>query len=162
MVEGVDVQDTALSEDLVLIKGDDLAQQVRGEFACQNRVRGVVSIKYAVRYLRSWDSFLLDLVPCLFKGQGLRLAEEVGHQQVVVVPEGVVCLREADEVTRYELRPLVNELVEGVLAVGAGLSPYDGSRLIVGDPLAVTIHRFALLSMSSCWRYEDNRQRYWL
>lgn len=43
LVEGVDVPDTALSEDLVLIQGDELAQQVWGQLGRENRVGGMVS-----------------------------------------------------------------------------------------------------------------------
>ena len=43
LVEGVDVPDTALSEDLVLIQGDELTQQVWGQLGRENRVGGTVS-----------------------------------------------------------------------------------------------------------------------
>ena len=55
-------------------------------------------------------------------------------------------LVEANEVAGNELGALVDELVEGVLAVGAGFAPDDGAGLVVGDVavegdvLAVRLH----------------------
>ncbi len=64
----------------------------------------------------------------------------------MVVPERVVAPRRGDEVCRHEAGALVDELIEGVLAVGARLAPDDrpglpGDRLAVQvDVLAVALH----------------------
>src|SRR5258708_26000914 len=61
--------------------------------------------------------------------------------------ERIQCLAERDEVAGDEPRTLVNELIEGVLAVGTGLTPVNGPRLIPGLSavqryvLAVALHR---------------------
>ena len=64
----------------------------------------------------------------------------------MVVADGVVGAAEADEVGGDEAGALVDELVEGVLAVGAGLTPDDGAGHVVDgvavavDALAVALH----------------------
>src|SRR5215467_9642647 len=60
-----------------------------------------------------------------------------------MVAEGVQSLAKSDEVARHEFGALVNQLVEGVLAVGAGLAPEDRAGLIGGDGLAVEGNGFA-------------------
>jgi hypothetical protein len=64
---------------------------------------------------------------------------------------GFSALAEADEVAGDQPGALVDQLVEGVLAVGAGLAPDDGPGLI-GDARAVEVTCLPLLSMVSCWR----------
>ena len=83
----------------------------------------------------------------LAERERLGLREDVRHEDVVVVAERVQRLAEPDEVDRDELRALVDELVEAVLAVRPGLAPEDGARLVVDgapverDVLAVRLHR---------------------
>ena len=60
---------------------------------------------------------------------------------------GLSVLANADQVDRDQLRPLVDQLVEAVLAVGARLAPVDRAGLVVDVPtverdvLAVGLHR---------------------
>ena len=64
----------------------------------------------------------------------------------MVVADRIERLPEPDEVDRDELRPLVDQLVEAVLAVRPGLAPVDRARLVVDDlpverdVLAVRLH----------------------
>src|SRR5580658_9491084 len=64
-----------------------------------------------------------------------------------MVPQWVKGAAEAYEVAWDNLRALVDQLVERMLAVGAGLAPVDRSGLIVdgrafeGDVFAVRFHR---------------------
>ena len=89
----------------------------------------------------------LDLLRRLAEGQRLGLGKDVGQEQVVVPPQRVERLEERDEVAGDELRALVDQLVEGMLAVGARLAPVDRPGLIgdLGpiqrDALAVALHR---------------------
>ena len=82
----------------------------------------------------------------LAEGQRLGLGEDVGHQHVVMPAERVQGLGEGDEVAGDEPRALVDQLVEGVLAVGAGLAPVDRPGVVVHrraverDVLAVALH----------------------
>jgi len=56
LVAGVDVPYAALGEDLVLVEGDELAQDVWGELWRENGVRGPVSLKYTVWHLEAWET----------------------------------------------------------------------------------------------------------
>ena len=64
--------------------------------------------------------------PALFQRlsvhQRFSLRQIVGQEDGVVVAQGVVRRCRGDEVTGHNLLSLVDELVEGVLAVGAGLA----------------------------------------
>src|SRR5205085_8592429 len=57
--------------------------------------------------------------------EGLGLGEEVREEHVVVAAQGRVRLEGSDEVAWNEACPLVQQLIEGVLSVGAGLPPDD-------------------------------------
>ncbi len=67
----------------------------------------------------------------LAEGQRLGLREQVRHQQVVLAAERIEALAEADEVAGHEPRALMDQLVERVLAVGAGLAPEDRRGVVV-------------------------------
>ena len=69
----------------------------------------------------------LDLRLRLAKRERLRLREEVGKQDAVVlrVMDRVVRRRRRDEICGDDLRALVHELVEGVLPVRARGAPDD-------------------------------------
>jgi hypothetical protein len=53
------------------------------------------------------------------KASASACANTFGHEKVVVAAERVQGLREGDQVAGYELRSLVDQPVEGVLAVRA-------------------------------------------
>ncbi|KAG5457635.1 MAG: hypothetical protein BJ554DRAFT_2295, partial [Olpidium bornovanus] len=89
------------------------------------------------------------LVGRLSQHEGFGLREEVREQNGVVEAAGDRVVRSdgGDEVTRDELGALVDQLVERVLAVRAGLAPDDGPRGVVPDlgtcpshPLSVRFH----------------------
>ena len=67
-------------------------------------------------------------------------------------PERVERLREADEVARDQPRALVDQLVEGVLAVGARLAPEDRPGVVARRARPSSVTGLPLLSMSSCCR----------
>ena len=83
----------------------------------------------------------------LAEGERLGLGEDVGHQHVVMAAERIERFDEGDEVAGDEPRALVDQLVEGMLAVGAGLAPVDRAGVVVDvgaverDVLAVALHR---------------------
>ena len=60
-----------------------------------------------------------------------------------MIAERVERAGEGDEVAGDQLRALVDELIEGVLAVRAGLAPHDRTGLVV-DPLALQRHVLAV------------------
>ena len=82
-------------------------------------------------HLERWDALCCDLLRRLAECQGLGLGKEIGHQEIVVRPKRVQRLIKADKVAWDELGSLVDELIEGMLAVGSGLPPDNGSGLIV-------------------------------
>ena len=88
------------------------------------------------------------LVGGLAEGERLGLCEDVRREQVVVVAKRVESLRERDEVDGNDLGALVQELVEAVLAVRAGLAPVDGARRVV-DRVAVERSRACRWTPSS-------------
>src|ERR1035437_8853871 len=93
------------------------------------------------------SAFGLDLLGRFPECERLGLREYVREQQVVMASERIQRPAETDEVAWDKLRSLVDELVEGMLAVGAGLAPVNRSRLIIDgsaferDVLAVRFHR---------------------
>src|SRR5262249_16990687 len=90
--------------------------------------------------------FRLHLLRRFAEGQGLGLREDVGDQHRVMAAKWIERFVKRNEITRNEPRPLVNELIEGMLAVGTGLSPVDGTGVIVDsraferDMLAIAFH----------------------
>jgi len=92
-------------------------------------------------------AFPFDLLGGLAERQRLALRENVGEQYVVVWAERIERPCERDEVARDQPRPLMDQLIERVLAVGAGLTPVDGTRIgahrlpVESHLLAVTLHR---------------------
>src|ERR1700733_3643775 len=63
-----------------------------------------------------------------------------------MITERVECVDETDEIARDEFRPLVDQLIERVLAIGTGLAPVDWPGLIVNllplerHVLAIALH----------------------
>src|SRR5204862_5914070 len=111
------VPDRALHEDAVLVERDELAERLRIELLGEERVRRPVPLEDAMRNEPVGRSLLAHLLGRLAEGERLRLREDVRHQEVVMVADRVERSSEADEVRRNELRTLVDQLVEGVLAV---------------------------------------------
>ncbi len=83
----------------------------------------------------------------LAERERLGLREDVRHQDVVVAAERIQRLREPMKSHGNEPRALVDQLVERVLAVGAGLAPVDRAGVVVDaraverHVLAVALHR---------------------
>ena len=69
--------------------------------------------------------------------------KEVGEQLDVVIADGVVGNGRSDEVAWDYLGALVDELVEGVLAVGACLAPDNRAGLVVNG-VAVSVNGLAV------------------
>ena len=62
LVEGVNLPDSALGEDRMLVESDQLAQRFRCETLRQNYIRGPVALKDAVRNQPVRRSLDLDLL----------------------------------------------------------------------------------------------------
>ncbi len=151
LVEAEDVPDCALYEDFVLVHGDQGTQGFRGQALEQDAVGRAVAFEHLewhqmldlLQRLAGGQEFGLHGFLALAEGQGLGLGEEVGQQFRMVITDGVVADGWCQEVTGDHLGALVDQLVEGVLAVGARLTPDDGTGLVV-DLVAVAVHVFAV------------------
>ena len=108
LVEGVDLPDGALREDSVLVKGDQLAQNLWREPIGQDRVRRPVAFKYAVGRQPVRRALGLHLLGRFPERQRLGLGKDVRHQHVVMAAQGIERLHKCDEVARDEPGPLVN------------------------------------------------------
>ena len=64
------------------------------------------------------------------ESQRFGLGKDIGQENVVVPAQGVERLDEGNEVTRNQPGSLMNQLVEGVLAIGPRLAPIDGAGLV--------------------------------
>ena len=87
------------------------------------------------------------LLAGLAERQGLGLRKEVRQEQLVHVSIAIAQrprrVRKRDEVGRDHAGALVDQLVEGVLTIGAGFAPEDLAGL-VGDGAAVAAHGLAV------------------
>src|SRR5580698_2697395 len=87
------------------------------------------------------------LLGSLTKGKRLRLRANVREQHVVVPADWIERFPEGDEVAWDKSRPLMDQLVKGVLTVGSWLAPKDRARLIVNrssiesNVFSVALHR---------------------
>jgi CO/xanthine dehydrogenase Mo-binding subunit len=77
------------------------------------------------------------------KRERFALREHICKQHVVMASKRIQRFRKRDEIARDELGPLVDHLVEGMLAIGARFSPVNGFGL-VGDPGAIKRDRLAI------------------
>ena len=135
--------DRPLREDVVLVEGDELAEDFRGEALGKDRIRWAVALEDAMGHEPIRRAFRLYFLRRLAECQRLGLGEDVGHEHVMVPAKGVERLAKSDEVARDEPRSLMDQLVEGMLAVGPRLAPIDGAG-IIGDFSAIEGHVFAI------------------
>ena len=71
------------------------------------------------------------------------MRDEVGDEFLVMIADRVVGLDGHEEIARDEFRALVNELIEGVLAVGARFSPDDLPSGVI-DAISFAIDAFSV------------------
>lgn len=154
LIKRVDVPDDALGENLVLVEGDQSAERLGRELGEHDRVGGTIAGEDFVRdefFERVageavLGQFLADFFGGLALHQRFGLREEVGEEDEVMLAERILRLDGRDEIGGDELVALVDELVERVLAIGAGLAPDDGAAIDVErlafavDALAVAFH----------------------
>ena len=139
LVVAVDVPDNALSEDLVFVHGNEGAERFRRNVVHHDGVGRLVAFEHLVRSKECNFFFALAVLAEFFLGlgerlavhQGFRLGKEVGEQLLVMVADLVVAVGRGDEVARNHLGALVDQLVEGVLAVRTRFAPEDRASLVV-------------------------------
>src|SRR5215475_2508101 len=127
----------------MLVERHELAERCWRELLGEEGVRRAIALEHAVRHQPLWCALGLDCLGCLAEGQRLSLGEDVCQEYVVVPTERIERLDKGDEVTRDEAGALMDQLVEGVLAIGARLTPVDGASLVV-DRAAIECDVFAI------------------
>ena len=146
LVEGVDVPENALGEDAHFVEGDEAAEDGWGELFGENDIGWAVAIEDAVWGKCGGGAFGLDFGEGFSESEGLGLSEDIRHEDVVVTADRIERLGKGNEVAGDEACALVDELVEAVLAVGAGFAPVDRTRVgihmvsIEFHMLAVALH----------------------
>src|SRR5712691_2490158 len=146
LIERVDVPDDPLGEDAVFVKSDELAERFRREPLGEDRIRWAVTLEDAMRHEPIRCALGFDLLGRLPEGQRFGLSEHVRQEHVVVPTKRVERLVERYEVAGNESRSLMNQLIEGMLAIGSRLTPVDGAGIVAdslavqGDVLAVALH----------------------
>mmetsp|Transcript_24882 Transcript_24882/g.37965 ORF Transcript_24882/g.37965 Transcript_24882/m.37965 type:complete len:308 (+) Transcript_24882:34-957(+) len=168
LIERVDGPYGSLHEDFHFVNGNQRSQNAGSQLLEQERVGWSVSFKDLVscqsldlvRGHSGSDQFSLDGLSVLSESQRFGLGEIVGKKDGVVVNgctnvlgQVIVGIDGSQEIARDELGSLVDELVEGMLSVGSGFSPDDGTSfaldLLVGavDVLSIGLH-ITLLEVS--------------
>ena len=120
----------------MLVERNQFAERLRRQSLGQNRGRRSITLERTVRHKPVRRTRGPDLFGRFTERERLGLREHIGQQEIMVLAERIERVNETDEVARDKLRPLMDELVEGVLAVGARLAPVDRPGLIV-DPRAL-------------------------
>ena len=147
LIVGVEAPHGAFHEGDVLVQGDELADCERGQGHTEDGGGRTVAGEHAGRDDLLRGTLGAHFVSGLAERQGLGLGEVVAQEQLVHVLVAVLGrvrgVDERDEVGRDELGALVDQLVEGVLAVGARFAPEDLAGL-GGDGGAVPTHGLAV------------------
>ena len=147
LIEAVDIQNSALGEDLVLIQCNQRAQAIWRDRSQQDGVGWAVTFKHLewhdVRHVRrrftGHSKLFFHFRSRFTKGQRLGLSKEVRHQFGVVITQRIMAHRWRDKVTRDHLGALVDQLIERVLTVGTRLTPDNRAGLVI-HRLTVAIH----------------------
>ena len=146
LVERVNLPDGTLRKNIMLVERNKFAERFRCEPVGKNRVRRPIALENAMRHEPIRRAFGLDLFVRFAESQRLGLGEDVRHEHVVMAAKGIESLTESDKVARNELGSLMNQLVEGMLAVGSRLAPVDRAGLIrnfgtvEGNMFAIAFH----------------------
>src|SRR5262249_22783431 len=83
LVERVDVPDSTLREDGMLVESDELAERSRREAIGEDRIGWAIALEDPVRHKPVLRALSLDLFRCLAKCQCLRLSEHISQEHVV-------------------------------------------------------------------------------
>ena len=115
----------------MLVERHELTERCRRESLGEDGIRRAIALEHPVRHQPVRRALGLDFLGCLAEGQRLGLGEDVCQEYVMVPAQRIERLGKGDEVTRDESGALMDQLVEGVLAIGARLAPVDGAGLVV-------------------------------
>lgn len=134
LVEGIDIPHHPLHKHLVFIHGHDRPQGSGVQAFEHNGIGGFIALEHFVL------DHLLDLLVTLAGGlhflhrltvgfaqhQRLGLRQAIGKQHAVVQTQRILAQRGNEEIRRYRLGALVQQLEEGMLTIGARLPQIIG------------------------------------
>src|SRR4030081_3537419 len=143
LVKRIDVPDHALCEDGMFVQSYQLAKGFRRQLFSEDRVRWTITFEYSVGNEPLGSVFYLHLFSSLAECQCLGLRANVGNQHIVVAAKRVERLRKSDEVAGDQPGPLMNQLVERMLAIGSRLAPVN-LTCVVRDSLPIECHMLAI------------------
>ena len=121
LIEGIDLPDRSLGKDAVLVERNQFSQRLRRKPLGKDSRRRPVAFKRAMRHEPLRRTRGPDFFGRAPERQRLSLREHIGQQQIVVIAQRIEGFAERNEIARDELCPLMYELVERVLPVGARL-----------------------------------------
>src|SRR5262245_57806643 len=142
LIETVDVPDRALGEHAVLVEGDEGSKRMRVEALGENHIGRTVPLEDAEWRLPIGHAFGRHFLRRLAEGERFGLREQIGRQKIMLLGKLAHRPLKADKVARDQLGSLVDQLIEGMLTVSAGLTPDDRAGLI-GNPLAFEVNALA-------------------
>ena len=140
--------DRALREDVVFGERDECAERLWSKPFDEHRRGVTVPLEDAMGHEPIGRAFRFALLGRLAVRPGFALRDDVGDEHVVVGTERIERLGEGDEVAGDQPRALMNQLIEGMLTVGAGFAPVDRTG-IVRDGRDVERHVVCRCSPSS-------------
>src|SRR5262249_41678928 len=118
LIEGIDTPDRTLSENTVLVQCDQFPERFRRELFRDDCIGRMVTLEYPVWHEPIRHALRLRLLGSLAERQRFGLSQDVGDKRVMMAAERIRSLRESNKVGRNEPGSLMDQLIEGVLAVG--------------------------------------------
>ena len=146
LIEAVDVPNHPLREHAVLVEGHKRTEDRRGETIVEDRARGNVARELPMGDESGRCPLGGHLLGALSEGERLGLGKHVCQEHRLMASEGVERMHRAEEVARDPVGALMDELIEGMLSVGARLSPHHRAggafdeRAVALHPLSVALH----------------------
>src|SRR5215831_3879456 len=106
-------------------------------------IRWSIPLEGPVRHEPIRRPFRLNFHRRLTEGERFGLSKDIGQQQLVMTAERIERLVKGNEVRWKESGPLMDELIKGMLAVGARLSPVHRPR-VIGHVGSIDCHVFTI------------------
>ena len=131
LVERINIPNHALRENAVLVKRDERAEHLRRQALRQDRVRRTVALKNAVRHKPVRRALGFDFIGRLAKSQRLGLGKDIRQEDIMMASQRRERVGKRQKVARDKPRALMDQLIKGMLAIGAGFAPIDRAGLII-------------------------------
>src|ERR1700730_608972 len=154
LIERVDIPNDALRKYAVLVERNQFAKNLRREPVGKDGVGRPITLESSMWNQPIRSSFRLHLFGCFAKCKRFGLCKYVGHQEIVMISQGIKRLAETNKIAGDQFCSLMNQLIERVLTIRARFAPIDWSRFVIDggafkrDMLPVAFH-CQLLEI--CW-----------